>query len=288
MKARWPYCIRLAEPELLLSALFLCSSARGELSLVQYEKPQSVFSGSARRISMTWSNSGSGTFEAKVRGHVEQATSATAAAVADFPWRKLQVLPGQTVLESARVDFPDVRARTEFLIQWLDETNRVLGLTRVFVYPTNLLLELKSMAQDEDLGLFDPANTLKPILKPLGIQFSDLEESGVAGFRGKLAIIGPFTARTQAPEDLGDRILAAASKGVPFVWFQPPPKDEAEHRSCTCSFIERKGFVLIAHSALVPDLQSDPISQITLVAFCRRAIKHQAWTFNELQHLYEN
>jgi len=271
----------------LFALPFLCLSAIAQLSFVKEEFPQSVFSGSARKISMTWSNSGSGTFEANVRGHVEQATSATAAAVADFPWRKLQVLPGQTVLESAQVDFPDVRARTEFLVQWLDQSNHVLGLSRVFVYPTNLLQELRSMAGDEALGVFDPANILKPLLKALGIEFTDLEDSGIAVFRGKLAIIGPFTPDKPAPKDLSQRIMASASRGGALVWLRMPPKHQEDLEPSFYSFTEGKGFVTIAEASLVKDLRDDPVSQLNLLSLCRRTVKGEVHNFGRI-HSYEN
>ena len=44
--------------------------------------------------------------------------------VGEAAWKRLQVLPRQTVLESAQLNFPPVNAETLFLIQWIASSNR--------------------------------------------------------------------------------------------------------------------------------------------------------------------
>src|SRR5208283_3417164 len=131
-------------------------------------------------------------FASKIRTRIFQTSSATAIRVGETSWKQFQALPGQTVLESARLDFPPVKAETKFLVQWLENTNHVIGETTVWVYPTNLLAELKPLAGDEPLGIFDPQDQLKPLLKNLNLDFANLENSDLENFSGKLAIIGPF------------------------------------------------------------------------------------------------
>ena len=58
------------------------------------------------------------------------------------PWKTLEVLPGQTVVESAELNFPAVNAETRFVIQWLAGADRVLGVSDALVYPTNPLAQL--------------------------------------------------------------------------------------------------------------------------------------------------
>jgi hypothetical protein len=48
----------------------------------------------------------------------------------------LRVLPQQTVLESAQLEFPAVKTETKFLVQWIGR-NDVIGKMEVLVYPTN-------------------------------------------------------------------------------------------------------------------------------------------------------
>src|SRR5579863_9257910 len=145
--------------------------AAAQLQLLPDQAPQSVFAGNARKVSVIWQNPGSDTVSADLHAHILQATSATTAPWNDVAWKKLQVLPGQTVMESAQLDFPAVRARTKFLVQWVGGSNDVCGVTEILVYPTNLLAELKSLAVDSSLGLYDPQNQLKPLLKNLNIRY---------------------------------------------------------------------------------------------------------------------
>ena len=215
--------------------------ARAQLEIVTNAGPQCVFFGEVRKISVTLHNPGGQDFEGDIRTRIFQANSATAVQLSEAPWKKLQVLPGQTVLESARLDFPAVRAETRFLVQWLadgsgtgfqpvaaqkdgalssgaEQTGKMpvllLGTTEVFVYPTNLLAELKPLAGDEALGIFDPLNQLKPLLKNLKIDFVNLENADLENFSGKLAIIGPFQSKAQMRDGLASQIKALAKKGA--------------------------------------------------------------------------
>ena len=140
-----------------------------QLRLVPDVQPQRMFAGDARRVTIVWHNAGDTTVEAELRARMLQTSSATAVQLSEQPWKKLPVLCGQTVIESAQLDFPMVKAETKFLIQWLENSNSVLGQTEVFVYPTNLLAELKPLAGDQALGVFDPQNQLKPLLKNLNV-----------------------------------------------------------------------------------------------------------------------
>ena len=143
-----------------------------------------VFAGAARNVPLVWHNDGDKIWTGEISARIFQTSSATAVQLGEVPWKKLSVLPGQTVLESAPLDFPAVKAETKFLVQWIENTNHVLGKTEVLVYPTNLLAELKPLAGDEPPGVFDPQNQLKPLLKRLKLEFSDLENSGLEYFSG--------------------------------------------------------------------------------------------------------
>lgn len=161
--------------------------------------------------------------EANVCARVCQTTSANAAPLPERPWKPLTVLPGQTVLETAALDFPAVRVETSFLVQWLDGANAVLGKTEVRVFPTNLLARLQTLAGDSPLGVFDPADQLKPLLRPLAAEFQDLAEDGTDKFTGKLAVFGPFAPKSQMRASLTSDIRALAKRGAAVVWLQPPP-----------------------------------------------------------------
>jgi hypothetical protein len=95
--------------------------------------------------------------------------------VGEIAWKRLRVLAHQTVLESAKLDFPEVRTGTRFLAQWLDESGHKVGQVILMVYPQHILKGLKPLADEQPVGLFDPLNQLKPLLKTGGVDFEDLE-----------------------------------------------------------------------------------------------------------------
>jgi hypothetical protein len=263
---------------LLAPACFGVTTAFGQLELATDQPTQSVFAGEGRKIAVVWRNAGDKTVDVELRTRLYQTTCATAVQLSETTWKRLQVLPGQTVIESALLSFPAVKAETRFLVQWLEGTNTVLGKTEVLVYPTNLLAELKALAGDEPLGVFDPSNQLKPLLKTLKIEFVDLENSGLEDFRGKLAIVGPFESKVKMPPRLGNKIKKLAAKGMAVVWIQPPPEIRLPPsrregiKPSFCTVPEGKGAVVVVQAGLVSDLSESPQAQLNLIQFARLAL----------------
>jgi hypothetical protein len=183
--------------------------AYGQLELITNREAQCVFAGDARNVSVTFHNPGGKDFAGEIRTRIFQTSSATAVVHSENPWRLIQVPAGETVLASAPLDFPAVKAKTKFIVEWLADTN-ILGVTLVLVYPTNLLAELKPLAGDEALGVFDPQNQLKPLLKSLKIDLVNLEDSNLENFSGKLAVIGPFPSKAQMRDGLANQIKTLA------------------------------------------------------------------------------
>ena len=160
----------------------LMSVAQAALQVVPGENPPGVVGGAASNIRVVFSNPDHEIFDAEIRARFFQTSSATVVPVGEAAWKRLQVLPGQTVIESARLDFPAVKAETKFLVQWLENTNHIIGRTEVLVYPTNLLAELKPLAGDEPLGVGSHDNTdLTALLHQQAGQISGLVCSNGAG-----------------------------------------------------------------------------------------------------------
>ncbi len=252
-------------------------AASTQLVVLPHREPQQVFTGEARAISVVWQNAGDEATEAELRTRLFQATSATAVQLGEAPWKRLEVLPGQTVIESATLAFPAVKAETRFLVQWLAGTNTVLGTTDVLVYPTNLLAELQTLAGAEPVGVFDPDNQLKPLLKALAVDMLDLENSGIEDFAGNLAIFGPFKSKAQVRRDLARQIESLARKGAGVVWLQPPPEIKpppARRESPQPSFYTvpfGKGAVVVVQADMVAQLATSPQAQLNLIHFARLA-----------------
>jgi hypothetical protein len=233
--------------------------------------PQYIFSGPNQKISLNIQNSGNSPVDLDLRAHILLTSSATAVPLTDVAIKKIRVLPGQTILESAELTFPNIRAETPFLIQWLDGANKVIGTTSVLVYPPGILKELKTLAGDEPIGLLDPKNRLKSALKNVNVEVTDLENSGLEHFEGKLAILGPFESRSQMGENATSRVRSMAQKGVGIVWIQPPPDAHARLKP---SFYVSQGrsAVVVVQAHIVANLQDNPESQRNLIDLARLAL----------------
>jgi hypothetical protein len=259
---------------LLLASAWPAPAAAG-LQLAGSGEPQKIFSGHAQAISVVFSNSAPDDFANKIRVRVYQASSATAVLFSDASWKRIQVPAGETVLETATLDFPAVNAETKFLVQWIENTNCILGTTGVTVYPTNLFQALPALSKD-DFGVFDPNNRLKPLLKNAGIHFMDLGEIDLTNFSGKLAVIGPFESRSQEPDGIAERIRMIARNNVAVVWLQPPPVQESPLQPSFYSVQKRRTAVVVAQPDLVSDLAENPRSQLNLIYFCDLALHPQS------------
>lgn len=259
----------------------LAGAARAALQLVPGDRPVCVFGGVPGSISVTFSNSSDQDFGAEMRSRIYQTSSATAMPVSDTAWKTLRVLPQQTVLESARLDFPAVKAETKFVVQWLENTNRVIGTTEVWVYPTKLLAELKTLLGEAALGVLDPNNELRPLLRQNGVAFVDLGEMALEDFTGKLAVIGPFQSKAQMREGLRRAIQTLAKHQVAVVWLQPPQPPapfRSESRKLQPSFysvMEDTNAVVVAQAGLVSGLAKNPQAQVNLIYLCKQALHPQ-------------
>ena len=258
--------------------------AAAQLQLLAGAGPQTVFGGAARDIAVVWQNTNLFTFQGSLRTRLLQASSATVAPLGAQAWKTLRVLPGQTVVETAALGFPPVKAPTRFIVQWLQNTNKVLGVTDVLVYPTHLLDELKLLVvqSDNNLGVLDPEKRLQPALKQAGIPFVDLGNTRLTNFAGKLVLVGPCSAADPEWAGLTGRIRRLAQNGVPVLWIQsPPPKPDKLWPSFYLVPAGRAG-VLVVDPGLVSGLPDRPQAQLNLIFFCKLALNPQPPALPEL------
>ena len=246
--------------------------AEAQLQLLADKEIQAVFAGDARDVSVMFHNPAQTNCELDFRVRISQASSSTAVPISENAWKRLLVPANETVLESARLDFPDVRAETKFIVQWTVNSNQVIGPTEVLVYPTNLLRELKSLLGEETFGVLDPNNELKSLLKSDGVEFLDLGEMALEDCTGKLAIIGPFHSKDQIREGLAQAVQRTARKGMAVVWLQPPSGAKADIKPSFYTVPEGRGAVVIVQPELVANLSDNPKSQLNLVYFCKLAL----------------
>lgn len=251
----------------------LTGAAQAALQLMPGDKPDNIFGGAPSSIRVAFSNSSDQDFNAEIRTRIYQTSSTTAVLVNDAAWKTLRVLPQQTVLDTAPLDFPTVKAETKFLVQWLAESNRVIGTTEVWVYPTNLLAQLKPLLDGGHLGVLDPNDELKPLLRQNAVTFVDLEAANLEDFSGKLAILGPFHAQSELPKGLVRRIKAAAVSGVAVLWLQPSvgPRDRLQPSYYTV--MGGTNAIVVADSALVSNLLTSPTAQLRLMQLCKQTLR---------------
>ena len=267
---------------LLLMACCWPEVVCAQLQLLPDQEPQRVFAGDARKITVVWHNAGDKTANAEIHTRLCQTSSATAVPLTETLWKQLQVLPGQTIIESAALNFPAVKAETRFLLQWLEGTNRVFGKTEVLVYPTNLLGELKPLIGEDILGVLDPNNELKPLLRQNRVDFLDLAKTSLEDFQGKLAIIGPFQSKAQMREGLAQTIQRIAGKGAAVIWIQPPSGPKEKVKPSFYIVPEGKGVVVVVQSDLVAGLSDNPRSQFNLIYFSKLALHPEPFLLPDL------
>lgn len=259
---KWRY-----ELLLTLAALWWAREARAQLELGPSAGTESVFCGAGRIVPVMFHNPVKHSINAEVRIRLYQSTSTTAVFLTERPWKKLIVPPDETVAESAPLDFPPVRGETTFVVQWIENANRVTGSSIVKVFPTNLLEELEPLAGKLPIGIYDPSNHLKPALRGTHLQMTDISESPMMDFPGELAIVDAGTNM-----ELARRVHALAKNGKAIVWIQ---EQNPNPDKLPCSFftlMENRGAVIAARPDLVPDLAGDPQSQLHLIQLCRLAL----------------
>jgi hypothetical protein len=246
--------------------------APAQLRLAAERETPRVFAGKAQNLELELVNPDGKTVAANLGVRLVQTSSATAVTVGEIKWKELSVLPGQTVLEAVALDFPPVRAETRFLLQWIEGSSNVIGQTEVLVYPTNLLMQLQALAGDEPLGVFDPADTLKPLLRLQAVSFQDLLEHGTEKFQGKLAMFGPFESKMQMRAGLREDIRTLAKRGVAVVWLLPPPEPSAPLKPSFYAVRQAGGAVVVAEHSLVMHLAERPEAQLNLVRLVEEAL----------------
>lgn len=252
-----------------------------DITIRPAEEPVTLFSGGTNTIPLVVESRAQQQTVLDLRLRLLQASSSTAVSLSETPWRKLTILPGQKLLEDAPVTLPAVKGRTRFIIKWFDHTN-FLGSTEVLAFPTNLVAELKPLSAGEgELGLFDPGNVLKTVFAAQGVQFVDLGQTGVADFKGKLAIIGPFERPEQSPRDMSSRIKKLAGAGAAVLWIQPPNASERASSVLRPSFQRidvGRGSIVLVQPELLRAFESSPQAQDTLVSLCKTALKQEQST----------
>lgn len=245
--------------------------AHAGLEVIPSKEMVSVFSG-PQQIPVLWRNATDKNVKVSLQTRLFQASSATVMPVAAAaPWKTMEVLAGQTVLENVPVTLPAVRTTTTFELRFLDEAATESGKIQIRAYPDGMLKELAGLDETNSFAVLDPDNLLKPELSKCNVSFEDLEENaGFDSFAGRLAIIGPFSNKDSVPDNLKKRIQNQSTKRRAIVWIQPPSTGE-----CVLPvYIVREGdtTIVVVCDRFVANLAGSPQAQHNLLYCAQLAL----------------
>lgn len=260
----------------VLAGLAACLIAMPALALevVRLPEPQHVFADGKRTVEVRFRNDAAEPIRIEARLQLLQLTSATAVPLGGArTWKTFTVLPGQTVIENAVIEFPKLRVSTRFAARWLDADGKVLGVTEVWAHPDSVLDTLKLLAGGQPVGLGDETGALRPVLAARGIAVSELNraESWIE-FRGRLALVVSKPAANQDGLRLDAAALARAKEGLAVVWFRPQPATSPSVPLLAERVTTGRGAVVLAPASTLDGLHLSPAAQLTLVRMAELAL----------------
>lgn len=261
---------------LLAMIAVLPLTALAEFVWLPADMPQTVFGDGQQVLKAVIRNSGETTESKDVRVRLYQTGSETMAPVGKaWLWKKLTVLPGQTVLEEITLTLPKVDAEASFRLFWMDDADKTLAQTDFTVHPRHLLRDLSKTAGRHAVGVFDPDNRLRPLMREEEIEFEELTVDGrPEAFRGRLAIILPAK---DSPEDMDvfaqNMGRVARERGLALVWFQSPDKRRSGEPPLAYPVHDGRATIVKAPSALMENLEKSPEAQLSLVWLATFAVQ---------------
>lgn len=274
--------MRLLETVILvIAAVAHPGNCAAESRVIIRAEPQPAFCGRAVWIPVTIENPQPVPFDADIRLQLFQLSSSTTAPVSQFSWKRIRVLPRQTLCDAVPITFPEIRSETRFLIDWI-ANNQILGRATVAVFPTNLLAELKLISSGKPVEILDLENELQPILALNGVPCSNLEEKGLEAATGPLVIVAQSEIQSAGRVLLGSRIQALSKRGIAVVWIRPAT--EIRDKLVPSFFIvtNQPGTVVVAQPDLVANLSENPRAQWNLIQLARMAVHPEPFQLPEL------
>ena len=232
-------------------------AATAQIELVPDAEPPAVFASRPQNIRVTLRNIGDTIATSDVQILLFQLTSATTVPIGKArSWKRIQILPRQTVLETLPLEFPAVRSSSRFRVELLG-----IGPMEVTVYPNDLLKRLSVLAGEPPLGVYDPDGQLKPLLKQAAIGAADFETEPTDS---KLAIV--WSNGRILPESVESRV----KKGMSAVWIRTS--------TVPTSYAARigAGVVVMTPEAALRGLADSPLPQLTLIRVAELALQPYA------------
>ena len=242
---------------LWLVAVLWPLAATAQIELVSDAEPPAVFASQLQNLHITLRNAGDTLATNDVQILLYQLTSATSVPAGKArPWKRIEILPQQTVLETLPIEFPAVRSASRFRVEFSG-----IGSMEVLVYPGDLLKRLNALAGDQPLGIYDPEGQLKPLLKRAVVSSVDFE---IESTDSKLAIVWSNAA------SLPNSITSRVKTGMVVVWIRSStiPTTYAVRRG--------NGVIVMAPTSTVRGLADSPLAQLNLIRDAELALEPDA------------
>ena len=241
---------------LLIGLLFWPMLAFSQVVLVPDDTPATIFGGQPAALRVIFRNPGETAVETELHTRLYQVASGVRMPVSEAQlWKKLTVLPKQTVIESFPLTVPEVKTSSRFQVDWTG-----LGRTEVVVFPVDLLKQLQTLVGDQPLAVYDPEAKLRPVLKMAGVEFTDFEVETVAA---RLALVW-------SEKGLPDSITSRAKKGMAVVWIRPQKLPAVGVRL-------EAGTVLMVPVAQLAGIADLPLAQGQLLRYAELALQPERW-----------
>jgi hypothetical protein len=232
-------------------------AATAQIELVPDAEAPAVFASRPQNLRISLRNVGNTTATSDVQTLLFQLTSATTVPIGKSqPWKRIQILPRQTVLEILSLEFPAVRSSSRFRVELPG-----IGSMEVTVYPNDLLKRLSTLAGEQPLGIYDPDVQLKPLLKQAAVSVADFE---IEPTDSKLAIV--WSKEPSLPDSIASRVKT----GMSAIWIRSSstPTTYAVHQGT--------GVVVVVPASTVRGLADSPAAQLNLIRDAELALEPDA------------
>lgn len=269
--------MRMRLGQFLYSSVLLLWSvscqAQSYVQVLPGAEPVCVFAGENVTVPLKLRNSGTNSEAVDLHVKISQVATGIVMPIGTRSVKAITILAGQTLLENAPLELPDVKAETTFVLQWLRGTNVVIGLTKVAVSPRGALAELGRLSAGKPIALLDPDNLVREVLKAAGLETVDLDPEQSSSVGASLAIICSGNSKPASARNLARCAQSLAKDEVGVIWICPPGSNsQALAPSIEVKRGSGESALVLADRALLADFSQSPCAQKRLLQLARIAL----------------
>lgn len=255
----------------------LCLSASllhaEDLTIPEGGKPMVVFTGREDTILVPFQNESEKSADIAVSLRLYQLTSSSAVPMGvATPWKTVTVPAGKTLLETATVNLPDVRALTVFRATFLSNDSEI-GRISILGLPAGSIREL---LKGEAVGVFGGDGELGQFLTTEGVTTVSADDTN-----SKVVIAGPFFKDSTVPSDLNSRVQEWNARGASVILLLPHryfAKSDAAGLDFLTGVVRTKsGTVATADASNLTNLKQAAAAQLALHQLLSLALERETF-----------